>query len=155
MISPRAFGRRIEAHSISSIDFRRIIMKKTLVAASLISTLFAASAFAQSPDRVEVQASNLTRMQAAETYADFKGNYDMDDGTRLSFRKVGTRYYATVDANAPVEIKLTAPNQFSSLSGRTQLTFAMDTRSPLAYVTLRKDNGTVIASNGSGSAPAL
>ncbi len=131
-------------------------MKKTLVVASvsaaLSAVLFAASAAAQNPDRIEVQASNLTRIHAAETYKDFKGTYDMDDGTRLTFSKSGSRYYATIDENAPVEIKLTAQNQFSSLSGRTQLRFAMDTRTPLATVVLRKDDGTLLASNGSAAA---
>ncbi|MBL8512619.1 MAG: hypothetical protein JNJ55_01405 [Betaproteobacteria bacterium] len=130
-------------------------MKKTLVAASLLSTLFAASAGAQAPDRVEVQASNLTRVHAAETYKEFKGTYDMDDGSRLTFNKAGSRYFATLDAAAPVEIKLSAPNQFSSVSGRTQLKFAMDAKSPIAYVTLRKDDGTVIASGGATAAAAF
>lgn len=126
-------------------------MKKSIIAISLISAAVSASAFAQNPDRVEVQASNLTRIHAAEAYKEFKGTYDMNDGSLLTFSKAGSRYFVTVDANAPLEIKLTAPNQFSSVSGRTQLRFAMDTRTPVATVVLRKDDGTVLASAGSAA----
>lgn len=126
-------------------------MKKSIVAATLISALFAVPAIAESTDRLEVQASNLTRFKASEAYKEFKGTYDMNDGSLLSFRKIGFRYYATLDANPPVEIKMTAPNQFSSLSGRTQLKFAVDSKTLNATVVLRKDDGTLVASSGSGA----
>ncbi|MBL8519687.1 MAG: hypothetical protein JNK75_03360, partial [Betaproteobacteria bacterium] len=99
-----------------------------------------------------VQATNLTRIQAADVFKEFKGTYDMDDGSRLTFSKAAGRYYATVGASEPVEVRLTAANQFSSISGRTALKFAMDTKAPIAYVTLRKDDGTIIASGPASTA---
>jgi hypothetical protein len=130
-------------------------MKKLIAISAIAPALFIATANAQSVDRVEVQAPNLTRIQAKEAFKEFKGTYDMDDGSRLTFSKAGSRYFATVDAYAPVEIRLTSPNQFATVTGRTTLTFAMDTKSPIATVTLRKNDGTLIASAGAAAAVGL
>ncbi|MBL8521677.1 MAG: hypothetical protein JNK75_13560, partial [Betaproteobacteria bacterium] len=74
-------------------------MNKLIAVSSLSAALFSAAAFAQTADRVEVQATNLTRIQAADVFKEFKGTYDMDDGSRLTFSKAAGRYYATVGAS--------------------------------------------------------
>jgi hypothetical protein len=129
-------------------NFREIAMKKLFLASAVLSAVLANAAQAQSPESVEVLASKFSPLDAKQAYWDFKGTYDMSDGSLLSLRKVGYRYYAVIDANAPAEIKFVGDNRFVTATGRTEFQFGTDQRSLGAMVTLTKENGTVLASSG-------
>lgn len=133
-------------------------MKKTALV-SILSIAAAAAlaspfALAESTSPLVVEATKLAPQQARDAFKQFKGTYDMDDGTRLSFTKAGSRYYAVIDANAPVEIRPSAPDRFVSISGRSELRFALDRNGTIATVVLTKDAGTQLAS-AAPAAPAL
>lgn len=123
---------------------KKIALLSTALTAAALST----ASMAQSNETLEVQASKLSPVDAKITYQEFKGSYDMSDGSLFSFRKTANKYYAVIDAAAPAEIRYVGENRFVTASGRTEFRFALDQRLN-AMVTIAKENGTVIASAAS------
>jgi hypothetical protein len=68
----------------------------------------------------QVQIHGQRGMSSSE-FDQLRGEYDLADGSRLSF--AGTRLHpmAQIDAHGPVALVRTGPNQFTDLNGQLRL----------------------------------
>jgi hypothetical protein len=127
-------------------------MKKLAsLTAAVVVLATAGSVHAQSQETLEIQARKVSVLEAKEAYQEYKGTYEMSDGSLFSFRKMGSRYYAVIDSTAPAELKYVGDNRFVTASGRTEFQFATNLRLH-ATVVMSKENGVQVASTTSAKA---
>jgi len=113
-------------------------MKKILTLAAVLTFAAAVPAFASSSMQVEATPLNSYQM-AKQLYRDHGGTYRMDDGSVLKVVREANKFYAMLDDDSRVELRVATPNKFISASGRTELRFS------------HEDGGRVVLSRPAGA----
>jgi len=113
-------------------------MKKILILAAVLTFAAAVPAFASSSMQVEATPLNSYQM-AKQLYRDHGGTYRMDDGSVLKVVREANKFYAMLDDDSRVELRVATPNKFISASGRTELRFS------------HEDGGRVVLSRPAGA----
>lgn len=103
-------------------------MRKIVIAAIATTAAFTSLAHAggavnsvTATDTVQVQGARY-KMDAKE-FSEFKGSYQMADGSVLTLSNAKNKFYASVDGKAATEIVPVANNAFNGRNGEIKISF--------------------------------
>lgn len=79
-----------------------------------------------------------TTASSRAAYLEFRGEYDLDNGARLSFFRSGRQYFVEVSGQPKIEVRATSPRTFAAVDGSAELTFAQHANGVLSHLSLKR-----------------